>query len=195
MRAPEDEEPWRGDVHRALGTAACDAGLGRPPLVLAALTGSVTGVLVGAGGLLAGVFAALCLVGGVLCRWGSHGVQGDGRKPLRRFSGGWTLALYLGLGLSAPLELSRFFPLDHQATRSMKYIFFPQDEAGRDRLGGKAAALQALHTSALPIPSWFVLSPQACLDSLTLEQKASLARGNSVSAFDALSPTRTSGTN
>ena len=66
----------------------------------------------------------------------------------------------------------------------MKYILFPQDdflqdEASREKLGGKAAALQALHASALPIPPWFVLSPQACLDSLTPEQQTSLANGSS----------------
>ena len=70
----------------------------------------------------------------------------------------------------------------------MKYILFPQDRADRDQLGGKAAALQALHTSALPIPPWFVLSPQACLDSLTSDQKAALAHDDSVAPLGDLVP-------
>ncbi|MGI9174062.1 MAG: UbiA family prenyltransferase [Rhodothermales bacterium] len=99
VRAPEDEEA---------GVETYTALWGRPramlawtfALVLAALTGSVTGVLLGAGWLLAGVFAAFCLVGGVLAAWFVRRPAGRA-KTVEAFSGGWTLTLYLGLGLSA----------------------------------------------------------------------------------------------
>ena len=101
VRAPEDEEP---------GVETYTALWGRPgamlawtsALVLAALTGGVTGVLVGAGGLLVGVFAVFCLVGGVLAVGFARRPEGRA-KTVEAFSGGWTLALYLGLGLSAHL--------------------------------------------------------------------------------------------
>ena len=70
----------------------------------------------------------------------------------------------------------------------MKYILFPHDSAGRDQLGGKAAALQVLHPFPVPIPPWFVLSPQACLDSLTPEQSVSLAHADGGDALEDIYP-------
>lgn len=46
----------------------------------------------------------------------------------------------------------------------MKFILFPQDLTGpidSRILGGKAAALWALRASGVPIPEWFVVTPQA----------------------------------
>lgn len=48
----------------------------------------------------------------------------------------------------------------------MPYIIWAHDEATRRELGGKAAALSALTQFDLPIPLWFVVSPQAFCDSV-----------------------------
>ncbi len=43
----------------------------------------------------------------------------------------------------------------------MRYIVHPGEASARDRLGGKAAALAALHRSVVRIPAWFVLTGEA----------------------------------
>src|SRR3954452_4110815 len=47
--------------------------------------------------------------------------------------------------------------------------------ASREQLGGKAAALLDAAKAGLPVPEWFVVSPQALRASLTNEQQALLA--------------------
>ena len=64
----------------------------------------------------------------------------------------------------------------------MKYVLFPEDlshdeQAARERVGGKAAALGALGAASMPIPAWFALTPQACWDSLSEAQRTSLTNG------------------
>ena len=102
VRAPEDEEPGV-ETYTALWGRSRAMLAWTSALVLAALTGGVTGWLLDAGGLLAGVFAAFCLVGGVLAAGFARRPEGRA-KTVETFSGGWTLALYLGLGLSAHLN-------------------------------------------------------------------------------------------
>lgn len=49
----------------------------------------------------------------------------------------------------------------------MRYIIRSGESETRERIGGKAAALAALHRSGVRIPDWFVLTPdafEACLD-------------------------------
>ena len=49
----------------------------------------------------------------------------------------------------------------------MTYILYPDDpRATRERVGGKAAALAALHEAGFPVPPFFVLTPEAYTDSL-----------------------------
>ncbi|HEX8234843.1 MAG TPA: PEP/pyruvate-binding domain-containing protein [Abditibacteriaceae bacterium] len=52
--------------------------------------------------------------------------------------------------------------------QDMPYIIWPHHEATHRELGGKAAALWALSQFDLPIPEWFVVSPQAFCDSVPL---------------------------
>lgn len=47
------------------------------------------------------------------------------------------------------------------------YICWPDGAADRSILGGKAVNLAALRTADVTIPEWFVLAPQAFLDSLS----------------------------
>ena len=44
--------------------------------------------------------------------------------------------------------------------RVMKFILIASDARGR--MGGKAAALAALEAVNMPVPAWFVVSPEAC---------------------------------
>lgn len=53
-----------------------------------------------------------------------------------------------------------------------------RDPENDPRLGGKARALFALHSTRLPIPEAFALSPEAFERSLTPDQHASLAAGH-----------------
>jgi rifampicin phosphotransferase len=58
----------------------------------------------------------------------------------------------------------------------MRYIIRPGDAGTLDRLGGKAAALAALHGSGVRIPTWFVLTPDAfdaCRDQREYQTAAS----------------------
>jgi rifampicin phosphotransferase len=58
----------------------------------------------------------------------------------------------------------------------MRYIIRPGDAGTLGRLGGKAAALAALHGSGIRIPTWFVLTPDAfdaCLDQREHQTAAS----------------------
>ena len=57
----------------------------------------------------------------------------------------------------------------------MRYIARPGDAPATQPLGGKAAALAALRQSGLPIPDWFVLSPDACEASLDEGVRGALA--------------------
>ena len=101
VRAPEDEEPGV-ETYTALWGRPQAMGAWLGALALAAWTGGVTASLLGAGAVLAGVFAVFCLVGAALA-------YGFVRRPeqwagkVEAFSGAWTLALYLGLGLGAYL--------------------------------------------------------------------------------------------
>ncbi len=56
----------------------------------------------------------------------------------------------------------------------MTYIIRAGETEGRRELGGKAAALAALHTVGLPIPQWFVVSPDAFTVSLSNAQRSAL---------------------
>lgn len=44
----------------------------------------------------------------------------------------------------------------------MNFILHPPTAPDRARLGGKAAALAALADAGLPVPPWFVVTPEAC---------------------------------
>jgi pyruvate,water dikinase len=66
--------------------------------------------------------------------------------------------------------------------QDMPYIIWPHDEATRRELGGKAAALSALAQFDLPIPAWFVVSPQAFCDSVPLSLDA-FAQNNTKITF------------
>jgi pyruvate,water dikinase len=52
----------------------------------------------------------------------------------------------------------------------MTYIIRAGETEERQQLGGKAAALSALHMTGLPIPPWFVVSPTAFTTSLSKTQ-------------------------
>jgi pyruvate,water dikinase len=58
----------------------------------------------------------------------------------------------------------------------MDLIEWPGTGAPRAALGGKAAALDALGESDLPIPAWFALAPEAFAASLTPAQRTTLER-------------------
>lgn len=66
----------------------------------------------------------------------------------------------------------------------MSYVIFANTAeserfaADASRLGGKAAALAALCAADLPVPNWFVLTPEAFYDSLRDEQHHALALGS-----------------
>lgn len=53
----------------------------------------------------------------------------------------------------------------------MRFIIHPGETQAIDRLGGKAAALAALHGSDLAVPAWFVLAPEAFAASLSEEDR------------------------
>lgn len=55
------------------------------------------------------------------------------------------------------------------------YLLYPTTTADLSLLGGKARALAALVNADLPIPAWFVLSPEAFTASLSSEQRMQLA--------------------
>lgn len=57
----------------------------------------------------------------------------------------------------------------------MRYIIYP-DQAHSGPVGGKVGALAALRLTGLPIPAWFVLSPDAFFASLSQTQAGSLSR-------------------
>src|SRR5713226_9008425 len=56
----------------------------------------------------------------------------------------------------------------------LAYIIRPGKTEESRELGGKAAALAALHTASLPIPPWFVVSPAAFTASLSDAQRYAL---------------------
>jgi phosphohistidine swiveling domain-containing protein len=60
----------------------------------------------------------------------------------------------------------------------MRWILFPTDNAPAADMGGKARSLAALNRAALPIPDWFVIRGDACLESLDTggRQKLSSAK-------------------
>jgi pyruvate,water dikinase len=55
------------------------------------------------------------------------------------------------------------------------YLLYPHTTTDLALLGGKARALAALANAELPIPAWFVLSPEAFTASLSPEQRVRLA--------------------
>ncbi len=55
------------------------------------------------------------------------------------------------------------------------YLLYPNATNDLAQLGGKARALAALANADLPIPAWFVLSPEALTASLSPEQRLRLA--------------------
>jgi rifampicin phosphotransferase len=58
---------------------------------------------------------------------------------------------------------------------SNTYLLYPTTTTDLPLLGGKARALAALVNADLPIPAWFVLSPEAFTASLSPEQRVRLA--------------------
>jgi len=58
-----------------------------------------------------------------------------------------------------------------------RHIILADDATPASPLGGKARALAALRPAGLPIPPWFVVTPDACHDSLTAAQSAALQSG------------------
>ena len=57
----------------------------------------------------------------------------------------------------------------------MRYIIHPGESSAVDRLGGKAAALAALHRSGASIPAWFVLTAEAFDASLGARERHTMA--------------------
>ncbi len=57
----------------------------------------------------------------------------------------------------------------------MRYILHPSESTSVARLGGKAAALAALHGSGVSIPAWFVLTPEAFDASLGPQERPAAA--------------------
>jgi phosphohistidine swiveling domain-containing protein len=57
----------------------------------------------------------------------------------------------------------------------MRYIIHPGESGAVDRLGGKAAALAALHQSGVNIPAWFVLTPEGFDASLGDRERHTMA--------------------
>lgn len=60
----------------------------------------------------------------------------------------------------------------------MTYIVWPNETATAAELGGKARALADLEQDRLPIPPWFVMTPDAFYDSLTVGQRLLLEAGD-----------------
>lgn len=58
---------------------------------------------------------------------------------------------------------------------SNTYLLYPTTSTDLALVGGKARALAALVNADLPIPAWFVLSPEAFTASLSPEQRVQLA--------------------
>ena len=68
----------------------------------------------------------------------------------------------------------------------MNWIFTDKDKAGIEQLGSKAASLQALCDTDIPIPAWFVLSPEAFTDSLPFTGRRSLMNARSAAEITGL---------
>src|SRR5438874_10967858 len=63
----------------------------------------------------------------------------------------------------------------------MTFVVFDRDASPDAPLGGKARALASLRDAELPIPPWFVVTPDAFHISLSPEQSAALqAAGDAV---------------
>ena len=56
----------------------------------------------------------------------------------------------------------------------MKYIVRPGDSCTAEQLGGKGGALAALRLAGMPIPAFFVLSPEAFYASLNETERRAL---------------------
>jgi pyruvate,water dikinase len=70
----------------------------------------------------------------------------------------------------------------------MRSILWPDDPAPAARLGRKAAGLAALQRVGLPVPTWFVLAPEACpADLLSVGEGVSAAGGRRLAAGPTLS--------
>lgn len=72
----------------------------------------------------------------------------------------------------------------------MRYLVYPGDDSTGIEIGGKAGALHALSTHDLPVPSWFVVRPEAFWASLDSARQMALASadGGAVSALSGLMP-------
>lgn len=57
------------------------------------------------------------------------------------------------------------------------FVLTMNDAEDRPRMGGKAAALARMTSAGLPVPAWFVVTPEAFDASLSASQADSLARG------------------
>jgi pyruvate,water dikinase len=68
---------------------------------------------------------------------------------------------------------------------TMRWILFPGDPPDGSAMGGKAASLAVLGRARLPIPAWFVIRGEACLESLGEEKRTQLA-GETDPAFVAV---------
>lgn len=68
----------------------------------------------------------------------------------------------------------------------MRWILFPDDSTRISEMGGKAGALAALRRASLPIPEWFVISGDACLQSLGEGGRKNLAAAADGSRIEAL---------
>ncbi|MGB8354115.1 MAG: PEP/pyruvate-binding domain-containing protein, partial [Chthoniobacteraceae bacterium] len=68
----------------------------------------------------------------------------------------------------------------------MRWILFPNDHTRISEMGGKAGALSALNRASLPIPDWFVISGDACLQSLGETGRKVLADAVDASQIQAL---------
>lgn len=68
----------------------------------------------------------------------------------------------------------------------MRWILFPREQASPQDMGGKAHALAALNRAGLPIPGWFVVRPDACLDSVGETGRRQLAAATEPAAIQAL---------
>jgi pyruvate,water dikinase len=65
----------------------------------------------------------------------------------------------------------------------MDYLLFPEQKLDYQLVGGKAGTLSALVQARLPIPEWFVLTPEAFNQSLTEQQQQSFMTLDNEEAF------------
>ena len=60
----------------------------------------------------------------------------------------------------------------------MPSILWPDDPVPAAQLGRKAASLAVLQRAGLPVPAWFVVSPEACPPRIVTQGTLEISQGN-----------------